>query len=213
MFKWSCFALAVAALLVFGWMVNDMRLEVKEAGQKLNQHLPPILQNTEKVVQTTNERLPQILEKTERVAKLVNDHLPATLERTDQIAETFAVLAADIKQLKELWAGVYANRGDKSIVAYGHDVLSLIEKQEARIGLKKKVVGKGLKSTRPAQEWVVAARKEAFFLTLVVHSRAELLDRLCKNIFGSSWYIQFGDQPPVKLLDWVKEKHVASKSF
>lgn len=195
MFKWLCLAVAVVALGVLGWMVNDMRLEVKQNSQTLNRHLPSLLDRTDRVVRVLDRRLPELL------------------ERTEKIAGTFAELSEDVRQLKELWAGMNAHVRDKGLVAYANSLLTLLERQEGVIGLKKRLGGKGLKSTQPVKEWVAGARKEAFFLTFLVRSRTELLNRLCKNKFGSPWYIEPPGQEPVPLRDWLKRHHPESKDL
>lgn len=45
MFKWVCLAVAVIALGVFGWMVNDMRSEVAHTNEIVNKRLPEIIEN------------------------------------------------------------------------------------------------------------------------------------------------------------------------
>jgi hypothetical protein len=52
MFKWACLGLAVAAVLALGWMVNDLRRELKRTTVALNERLPPILENTRKSSET-----------------------------------------------------------------------------------------------------------------------------------------------------------------
>jgi hypothetical protein len=176
MFKWICLAVATLVLAIFGWMVNDLRQEIKQA------------------THTANENLPQIL------------------ERSRVTAETFAEIAEDVKQLKEL-AGLTAGPRDKNLVAYANSVLARVEREDASIGLKK-TVGKGLSSPAPAKEWAVNARKEAVYLTIVAKSRTELLHRLCQTlVLQRTLYIQHGDKEPVKLLDWIKANHAESKEL
>ena len=57
------------------------------------------------------------------------------------------------------------------------------------------------------------ARKEALLLTILVRSRKELVTRLAKNKFGSSWYIRVGDGEPVELLEWLKDNHPDTKAL
>src|SRR5262249_48950407 len=122
-------------------------------------------------------------------------------------------LSGDIKQLKELWAGLNADKRDKTLLGYANSVLNLLEKQNAKIGLTK-MIGKGVRTkSLPAKEWVVGARREALWLTIVAKSRKEILERLCKNWLGSHWHIQFEDQAPRRLIDWIKENHPESKNL
>jgi hypothetical protein len=180
MFKWSCLAAAVLFLTSLTWMINDVRLEIRRSTQML-----------------------------QATGQTVNEHLPTIVEKTRTSTETLAGLAEDIRQLKEL-AGVSDVARDKSLVLYADSVLDAIEAAGGTIGLKKALGGSGLKSASPAKEWVVAARKEALFLTAVSKSKQELLTRLVENKFGSPWYIQFADEEPVTLLDWLKAHHAAT---
>lgn len=166
MFKWSCFGLAVIAAGALGWMVNDLRTEIKQA------------------------------------TVTVNTQLPEILDKTRQTAETVAVLAEDVRQVRDLSGAANIAR-DKTLVAYADRVLDMVEASGGSIGLKKKLLGSGLKDLTPANQWVVAARKESLWLVLRANSRDQLLERLCKNKFGSAWYIQLPGVEPVPLRDWV----------
>ena len=170
MFKWACLMVTIVVVLGLGWVVNDLRVELKHTSQAVNEHLPKILENVK------------------------------------QSTETLAALSEDIKQLRDL-AGASGTPRDRSLAAYADSLLDFIELREAQIGLTKKVMGNGLKSTLPSKEWVAAARREALWLTFRAKSRDELLERLCENKFGSRWYIQFDDADPLPLIDWLKAHH------
>ncbi len=175
MFKWVCLILAVLAVLGLGWVINDLRIELKQTSQTVNEHLGEILLNVKKST------------------------------------ETLAILSEDIKQLRDLAGVASGTPRDRTLVAYADSILDFIESTDAQIGLEKKIIGSGLKSLMPAQEWVVDARKEALWLTFRAKSRNELLERLCKNKFGSSWFIEFEAKEPLPLLDWLKENHPETK--
>jgi hypothetical protein len=193
MFKWSCFALAVVALLGFAWMLNDVRMEIKRTNQQVN------------------ERLPEIIARVDQTTATVNQHLPRIVNRAETTAETFAEISEDLKQLKEL-AGLVNSPRDKNLVSYATSILQLIEAQDAVIGTRK-LTGKGLSSPVPAREWAAGARKESLFLTAVVRSRGEYLNRLCTSLLRRTWYIQFDDQDPVPLKEWLKANHPDSKDL
>ena len=183
MFRWVCLGVGVVFLAVLTWMVNDVRLHVRQSGE---------------TVQTTGET--------------INEHLPEIVTKVDTTVDTLAELAADIRQLKEL-AGVTNSPRDQNLVAYANSVVSLIERSGGTIGLKKKLGGKGLKNESPAKEWAAGARKEALFLTILVRSKKDLVTRLAKNKFGSSWYIRISDSEPVELLEWLKDNHPETKAL
>src|SRR5688500_5378531 len=124
-----------------------------------------------------------------RGAETVNSQLPEILDKTRKTADTMAVLSDDIRQLRDL-AGAPDGVRDATLAAYADDLLDAVEASGATIGLKPKLIGTELKETLPAREWVADARKEALWLTFRASSREEFLDRLCKNKFGSDWYIQ-----------------------
>jgi hypothetical protein len=198
MFKWICLIAAVIFLTVLAWLVNDVRLQIRQSSQVVHA-----------TGQTINEHLPTIVDKTRKTTDTLAEHLPEIVEKTRKSTETLAELAEDIRQLKEL-AGVTNTARDKNLVAYADSVLDGIETSGGTIGLKKTFGGSGLKNTLPAKEWVVAARREALFLTAVAKSKKELITRLAENKFGSPWYIQFGDKQPVTLLDWLKANDAAT---
>jgi hypothetical protein len=183
MFKWICLAVAIIFLTVSAWLVNDLRLEIHRSGQ---------------IVQTAGDT--------------INEQLPEIVDKARTTTETLADLAEDIRQLKEL-AGVSTQARDKNLVAYANSVLDSIETSGGTIGLKKGFSAKGLKNPVPAREWVVGARKEAVFLTILANSKAEFTTRLTRNKFHSPWYIQVGEQEPVTLLDWLKTHHPATRDL
>jgi hypothetical protein len=194
MFKWTCLAIAVVFLLVIGWMVNDLRLQVRQS-----------LQTVDSAGRTINDNLPALVERTRKTTDTVSERLPEIVEKIQKTTEVVAELSEDLNQLKEL-AGVTNTMRDKNLVAYADSVLKAIESSNGTIGLKK-TVGRGLKNTLPARVWAVGARKEALFLTLLVRSKSEMVTRLCKTKLGFNWYMQIGDAEPLPLLDWLKEHH------
>jgi len=168
-FKWVCLAVATMAAGWLGWVINDLRLELKKTAGTLNRELPKILANTK------------------------------------TITESMKDLSNDLKQLREL-GGISGGAKDNSLVKYADDVLDLIQKQDAKIG-KKKLLRDSLKDPLPAKEWVVGARREAIYHSFRVRSKREMLEKLTTTLTGGTWYIQFADEDPVPLLEWVKQNH------
>ncbi len=52
MFKWICLTLAVVTILGFGWVINDLRVELKHTSKTVNDHLPEILANVKRSTET-----------------------------------------------------------------------------------------------------------------------------------------------------------------
>ncbi len=175
LFQWVCLGVAVVGLGLLGWMINDLRLELKSS------------------------------------ASIVNEKLPEILENTKKSTDTLAQLSDDIKQLRDL-AGISDQTRDRSLVAFADNMLDAIEASGGKIALNKKFFGSGLKDIIDAKEWVVAARKEALLQTFRSKSKAELLDRLCKNKYGSDWMFQSGDSEALSLFDWLKQNHPDAKA-
>lgn len=192
-FRWICLGVAVAFLAVIGWMVNDIRLQVRRT-----------VQTVQTAGATINQELPSIVDKSKRTTDIVAEHLPEIVDKTRLTTETLAELSQDIRQLKEL-AGVSATARDQGLVAYADRLLDAIETSGGTIGLKK-TFGQGLKNELPAKEWVVGARKEALVLTVLAKSKDELLKRLTHSKFGSDWYLQVADAEPVPLQDWLVQQ-------
>ena len=142
----------------------------------------------------------------------LDENLPEILANTKKSTTTLAVLADDIKQLRNL-AGVSSGSRDRSLVVYADRLLDLIESSGGQVGLQKKIFGSGLKDLLPANEWVVAARKEALWLSFRAKSKREILERLTKNKFGSAWHIQFENGKPKPLLDWLAEQDPETAEF
>lgn len=145
-----------------------------------------------------------------RSTEALNAQLPQLLDKTRRSAETLAELSGDIRQMRDL-LGAGSPR-DKSLVAYADELLDRVQASGGRVGLEKKLFGDGLKGTQPAEEWVRDARKEAALLTMTAASREEILRRLCKNKFGSDWFIQIGDREPVTLESWLETSSAQPKT-
>lgn len=88
MFKWVCLLVAVAALSAFGWMLNDVRLEIKRLTAQADQHLPRIIAQTERVTTQLDTHLPQLLNQTETAATNINTHLPTILTNSEKASVT-----------------------------------------------------------------------------------------------------------------------------
>ncbi len=166
MFRWSCLGLAALVSGAMLWMVNDVRLEMKQAAQTANENLPLIL------------------------------------ERTKRSSETLMVLSDDIRQLRNLSGAADVAR-DKQMTVFADQVLDAIRDSDAQIGLMPKLIGSKLKELQPAEEWVAGARKEALWLLVRTKTKSDMLEKLCKNIYGSDWYIQMEGAEPEKLRDWI----------
>ncbi len=52
MFKWVALGAAVVAVVILGWMVNDLRVQAKRATVTVNEKLPEILEKTQKSAET-----------------------------------------------------------------------------------------------------------------------------------------------------------------
>jgi hypothetical protein len=139
-----------------------------------------------------------------RSTETINAKLPEILDKSRMTADTLAVLSADIKKLRTL-AGAPGDVRDPALVDFATAVLDKIAATDAVIGLMPKLIGNDLKETQPAREWVVDARKEAVLLVFRAHSRDELLDHLCKNKYGSDWYLQPKGAAPVTLAEWIRK--------
>lgn len=196
MFKWACLGVAVVFLSVLGWMINDLRVEVRRSSQIVDEHLPPIMDKTRKATDSL----------------LVN--LPEIADRVHTTTATVAELTEDIRQLRELLGLPRGKKRDETLVGYATSVLDALEKSGGVIGLKK-TVGKGLKSPVAANEWVQGARREAFLLTLLgkAKSKQDMLTRLATNWRGSNWYIQIDGQEPVTVLNWLKANHAPTREL
>lgn len=218
MFKWLCLGVTVVFLVAVGWMLNDIRLQVRDsatrvrtAGDNINEHLPEVVAKSKETTQALSKHLPEVVEKVRHSTDTIAQHLPELLERANKATEVIGELAEDIRQLKEL-AGLTNTRRDENLVAYANGVMKRIETSGGAIGTKK-VVGRGLKNPQPATEWSVSARKEALILAILVKSKKEMATKLAKTKLGTNWYIEIPEKDPVTLLDWLKQNHEETRSL
>jgi len=137
-----------------------------------------------------------------RSTQTVNENLPLILERTKRSSETLMVLSDDIRQLRNLSGAADVAR-DQQMTVFADQVLDAIHDSGGQIGLMPKLIGSKLKDVQPAADWVAGARKEALWLLVRTKTKDALLDKLCKNVYGSDWYIQLEDKEPETLHDWI----------
>ena len=210
MFKWVCLLVAVAALSAYGWMLNDIRLEVKGLAPRADR----LMDKAEALVEKTDQYLPRLLAQTEQVATTLDGQLPTLLAHTEVAVEGVAELTDNFQQYKGLMGVVHGARQDKGLLSYGLSILGLLGGQNARVGVKKpapKSAPPVIEKPVQAKEWAGAARKDVHFLSLVATSKEEMLHALARTRSPAPWYIQVGEQAPRLLADWVKEMHPESK--
>src|SRR5205823_4927456 len=85
-FKWVCLLVAVVALSVFGWMLNDMRLQVRGVTERADKQLD----RTDRLTKQLDEHLPKLLAESERAAQTVETHLPVILADAETAADRLA---------------------------------------------------------------------------------------------------------------------------
>src|SRR5262245_55284458 len=119
MFKWCCLAVAAGFLGFVGWVLNDVRLEVRSTSATIN-----------RAGQTLNENLPDILEKTRKATDALGDDLPDVVEKSKAVTDTLAETAADLRNLKEVLVRLKQDR-DPELVKYGQSVLDAVAESGA----------------------------------------------------------------------------------
>ncbi len=213
LFRWTCLGVAVVFLALVVWMINDIRLQVrqttegvKRTNEQVNEHLPTVVQKSRETTEVVSKHLPDVVTKVTDSTELVAEHLPEIVQRVDTTTEVIADLAEDIKQLKEL-AGLGTTKRDENLIAYTNGALKAIAASGGTIGAKK-VIGKGLKNTQPAAEWVAGKRKWTALMLLKFKSKKEVADWLTKG-----WYLELPDREPIALLDWLREHHPETKAL
>jgi hypothetical protein len=218
MFKWICLAVAVVFLSVVGWMINDIRLQVRrsarvvdDAGQTVNKDLPDIVKRSKTTSEVVSKNLPEVVEKVRTSTDTVSKHLPKVIDRVDKTTEVVAGLAEDVRQLKEL-AGIGKEPRDKTVAAYASSVLKKIAESGGEIGVRRPPL-KGLRNKKPAAEWVEGERTEAALMAILGRSKKQMLKAIATTKWGGNWYIELPGQKPVKLLDWLKENHEETKAL
>jgi hypothetical protein len=212
-FKWVCLLVAVLALSAFGWMLNDIRLQVKGLTERIDQQLPSILTETQHVTNQLDRHLPKLLDQTEQAVASVNTQLPQVLVHTETAADNLADLSDSFTQYKGLMGVVHGGSQNKSMLSYGTSLLDLIQGQPATIGVKKAGPNPGLKQPVPARQWASASRKHVNFLSLIATNKAEMLHALARTHSARALHIQFADQAPRLLADWIREIHADSKDL
>ena len=140
----------------------------------------------------------------------VNAHLPQILEKVEHSSAILKEVSDDLKTLRDL-AGASGPR-DKSLAVFADRLLDQLEAAPVQVGVEK-LIGTALKNPLPAADWVRDARKEALWLTFRAKSKGELLERLCKNKFGSEWLVQEGAAAPEPLRAWFAARDEEARAL
>ena len=215
LFKWVCLLVAVIALSAFGWMLNDVRLEVKSLAPKVEK----LTDKAEQLVEKTDKTLPGILTQTEQASKTVNANLPTLLERSEALLGRsedavghLARLGDGLERYQELMGVVHAGSQDKGMLAYGNSILDFLGKQKATVGVKPQGPGKGLKHPVAAKDFATAGRKELGLLSVIARTKEEMLDGIARTRSAAPLYVQLGEEAaPLLLSDWLRQNHPPSK--
>lgn len=147
-------------------------------------------------------------------AKETMETAKETLDKVKISAEVGAEISKDLKALRKL-AGVGGTGANNGFSDYANEVLDLIDAVgagNAKIGILKKGDTK-LKDPVPMEEWSASAHREAVLLVLTSKSKAAILKGICRNKWGAEFGIQVGNEPPVTLEKWVKDRHAPSKDL
>jgi hypothetical protein len=223
MFKWICLLVAIAALGGFGWMLNDMRVEVKALAEKADrltgqaevllaktdEHLPQIMAQTEKVTSQLDSHLPRILRTTEKASETINSQLPTLLTHSETAVDSITDLSDNFKQYKGLMGAVHAATKHEGLLSYGASILGFLDGSDATIGVKKP--DGGLKHAMPAKAFAAAANGDVQFLSLVSRTKEDMLHGLARSKSLAALHVQVGDRSPQLLAAWLKESHPESK--
>jgi hypothetical protein len=202
-FKWACLGVAVVALTAYGWMLNDMRLEVKALAPKVEK----LAVTGEDVAVKLDKHLPRILAETEQTGKTIGTQLPPILERSEAAVDRLDDLSDHFEQYRDLMGVLHASSQNKPLFAYGTSILKFVGGQNATVGVKKPEPKQPLKRALPAKEWARRAEKDAFFLSLTGKSKADVLHGLARTRSAAPLYVQLADQAPRLLATWLQEAH------
>ena len=170
-----------------------------------------ILTQAEQATAQLDRHLPRILAQTEKAVDAVNQQLPPLLANADTAVVNLAELSSNLRQYKGLMGVVHNGKQNKDLFSYGASILSLLGEQNAVIGVKKPGPKKVLEHPVPAKQWAAAAQPDVHFLSLIAKSKEDVLHGLARTGSAAPWQIQFADQAPRLLADWIREVHPASK--
>lgn len=196
MFKWICFSTA----LLFGIAVLALIYDLK-------QDVTSSLEAAHTAVTDAN-----------RAVATVNDKLPDIVTEVKKGTETLSALAEDVELIKSV-AGIHseqAERGMRSLATYADEIQKLLADQTADKGaviLIEEIFGSDLKQFDTAEEFLVGLNKEMVTLILpLAKSKQEILYRVSRSgpPRRKPFYIQFPDEEPVMLEEFIKQHHAES---
>jgi hypothetical protein len=195
-FKWVCLLVAVIALSVFGWMLNDIRLQVHRTAEK-----------ADNLAEKADKQLPAILNNAERVSAQLDKHLPVILADAESAVDSLSAASQDLDLTRGLLGRGPGAPSDEKLATYGESILGLIARQpDATIGVVQPSPGAGLKKPVPAKAWAAAHRGDPRILSTFAASEPEVLHGLARTFSAAPLHIQLPGQVPRLLADWLQEE-------
>lgn len=165
-------------------------------------------------IQMVDENSQEFVDSIEATAETVRTSVARLLKHSENVtlsAEIVAQTATETSENMKLvlrLLGLEGEAKEKSTLAYVVSLVEFVRESKGTIALAK-VWGNGLDkdSTYSATEWADGERVESFLLVLASNTRAEILEKFCRNTFGRPWLIVFENQKPIELKTWILQHH------
>src|SRR5262245_38428294 len=119
--QWLYFGLAVLVSAFLCYQVYELRQEIKSSTAAAHEHLPVILDNTNKIARAGQENVPTILENSNKITKSV-------VKLTDDVSA--------LRELVSPSTGPGSEVSPPVLATFANGILDMIEKSGGTIGSK-----------------------------------------------------------------------------
>mgnify|MGYP001558807073 CR=1 FL=1 len=200
---WTALGVFCVAASILVYVALSIRAHTEEMHNEMQPTIKMVDENAQDFVdsiETTTETVRA------SVARILKHSENVTLS-AEIVAQTATETSENMKLVLRL-LGLEGEAKEKSTLAYVVSLVEFVRESRGTIALAK-VWGNGLDkdSTYSATEWADGERVTSFLLVLASNTRAEILEKFCRNTFGRPWLIVFENQKPIDLKVWISQHH------
>lgn len=139
----------------------------------------------------------------QQATSTANENMSLTL---DAFKLSLERMKTELSNLKDL-SGIKKLEQSQNRLEFAHKILDLIQIQEATIGTDG-WFGSEIDKPIDAKKWAASARNEARLISYKTRDLNELVWALSTTITKQDWLIQFGEEKPTPLYEWLNSQEI-----
>lgn len=213
---WEKRVILLVALGIFSItssIVAYVALSIRAHTEEMHNEMQPTIQMVDENAQAFMDSIESTAETVRVSVARVLKHSENVTLSAEVVVQTATETSENMKLVLRL-LGLEGEAKEKSTLTYVVSLVEFVRESRGTIALAK-VWGNGLDKDGmySAIEWADGERAELFLLVLASNTRAEILEKFCRNTFGRPWLIIFENQKPIDLKVWISQHHPETISY